>query len=83
MVQTFVPQVQPKQAPGDLDDLDNEPPLLEELGINVEHILLKTKAVVVPFRRFHKGNSALTDPALIIEDADLAGPLFFGATARW
>jgi len=62
---------------GDIDDLDNEPPLLEELGINLEHILLKTKAVVVPFRRFHKSqNSALTDPTLIIEDADLAGPLF-------
>ena len=72
---TFIPQAQPKQAPGDLDDLDNEPPLLEELGINIEHIMLKTKAVVVPFRRFHKGNSALTDPELIMEDADLAGPL--------
>jgi len=78
---TFVPQAaglsSSKMAPGDLDDFDNEPPLLEELGVNLEHILLKTKAVVVPFRRFHKGNSALTDPELIIEDADLAGPLLF------
>jgi protein YIPF5/7 len=55
---------------------EDEPPLLEELGINVEHIIMKTKAVVIPFRRFHKDNhSALTDPALIMEDADLAGPL--------
>jgi protein YIPF5/7 len=55
---------------------EDEPPLLEELGINIEHIIMKTKAVVVPFRRFHKSNhSVLTDPALIMEDADLAGPL--------
>ena len=71
---TFVPQ-QSKGA-GDIDDdFYNEPPLLEELGINLEHIWLKTKAVVVPFRRFHKHSSALQDPALIVEDADLAGPL--------
>jgi protein YIPF5/7 len=56
-------------------DLD-EPSLLEELGINVEHILAKTKAVVVPFRRFHK-QSALADPSMIVEDADLAGPIAF------
>jgi protein YIPF5/7 len=55
---------------------EDELPLLEELGINIEHIIMKTKAVVVPFRRFHKSNhSVLTDPALIMEDADLAGPL--------
>jgi protein YIPF5/7 len=57
------------------DNLD-EPSLLEELGINVEHILAKTKAVVVPFRRFHK-QSALADPSMIVEDADLAGPIAF------
>jgi len=75
---TFVPQPSAKgAAAGDIDDdFYNEPPLLEELGINLEHIWLKTKAVVVPFRRFHKhSNSALQDPALIVEDADLAGPL--------
>lgn len=59
-------------------DIDNEPPLLEELGINLEHILLKTKAVVVPFKRFSgSGGSALMDPTMIVEDADLAGPLVF------
>ena len=76
---TFVPQPSVKgAAAGDIDDdFYNEPPLLEELGVNLEHIWLKTKAVVVPFRRFHKGqhSSALQDPALIVEDADLAGPL--------
>jgi protein YIPF5/7 len=57
------------------EDFDNEPPLLEELGINLEHIFLKTKAVVLPFRRFSGNHSALLDPDLIVQDADLAGPL--------
>lgn len=63
----------------DLNDyFGEEPPLLEELGVNVEHILAKTKAVVIPFRRFHqKQSSALADPSMIVEDADLAGPLAF------
>ena len=59
------------------DSLENEPPLLEELGINLEHIWLKTKAVVLPFRRFSSktNNTALLEPDLIVKDADLAGPL--------
>ena len=32
----------------DFEDFDNEPPLLEELGINWEHIFEKTKAVINP-----------------------------------
>lgn len=32
------------------DDFDNEPPLLEELGVNIEHILNKTQAVVNPMK---------------------------------
>ncbi|KAG7365206.1 hypothetical protein IV203_038409 [Nitzschia inconspicua] len=51
-----------------------EAPLLEELGVNVDHILLKTKAVVLPFSRF--GGNAL-DPEVICKDADLAGPIAF------
>ena len=62
-------------APSDYGDLDHEPPLLEELGINLQHIWLKTKAVVLPFRRFSKTNTALLEPDLIVKDADLAGPL--------
>jgi hypothetical protein len=31
-------------------DFDNEPPLLEELGVNIEHIVAKTKAVMNPGR---------------------------------
>jgi len=59
------------------DDFENEPPLLEELGINIEHIFMKTKAVVIPFRRFHTKHSALMEPSMIVEEADLAGPLAF------
>ena len=49
-------------------DEDNEPPLLEELGINFDHIFKKTKSVLNPF----------TTPDLsILDDVDLAGPLVF------
>lgn len=84
--QTFIPQVQPPPPPyastggaGDLTDDyydKHEPPLLEELGVNWEHIMMKTKAVVIPFRRFQT-HSALADPSIIVEDADLAGPLAY------
>lgn len=70
------PTTTPSRGYNDLDDFSNEPPLLEELGVNVEHIIMKTKAVVVPFRRFAKHN-ALVEPSMIVEDADLAGPLAF------
>ena len=50
------------------DEFANEPPLLEELGINPEHIFQKTLTVLNPFR------STRTDVA---GDADLAGPLCF------
>lgn len=64
----------------DLDDLTNELPLLEELGINIDHIIMKTNAVVVPFRRLSQGKKsalAMNDPTLIMNDADLAGPITF------
>jgi hypothetical protein len=49
-------------------DEDDEPPLLEELGINFDHIFKKTKLVLNPF----------TTPDLsILDDVDLAGPLVF------
>jgi hypothetical protein len=50
------------------DDFSDEAPLLEELGINVEHILQKTLAVLNPFRA--------TKPE-VAGDSDLAGPLVF------
>ena len=52
------------------EDFSNEPPLLEELGINPEHIVQKTLTVLNPFR----SGANRTDVA---NDADLAGPLVF------
>ena len=55
-------------------EFEDEPPLLEELGINVEHIIAKTRSVVLPFSRF-KGT--ISDSA-VIQDGDLAGPIALG-----
>ncbi|CAJ0589777.1 unnamed protein product [Cylicocyclus nassatus] len=55
-------------AAGDAEDYENEPPLLEELGINFSHIKEKTFAVL---------NPAGTASAEVIADQDLAGPLVF------
>ncbi|CAD7079796.1 unnamed protein product [Hermetia illucens] len=49
-------------------DFDDEPPLLEELGINPNHIVQKTLAVLNPFR---------TTDQDICQDTDMAGPLVF------
>jgi hypothetical protein len=50
-------------------DSDNEElPLLEELGINFDHIFKKTKSVLNPFS---------TPDISILGDVDLAGPLVF------
>ncbi|KAL4215220.1 Yip1-domain-containing protein [Rhizopus microsporus] len=46
----------------------DEPPLLEELGLNFEHIKTKSLTVLNPFR---------TVPSTIMDDTDLAGPLLF------
>ena len=50
------------------DDYDNELPLLEELGIRFDHIWSKTQAVINPTKKLSNN---------IMDDADLAGPLFF------
>jgi hypothetical protein len=34
----------------DEEDYDNEPPLLEELGVRFDHIWAKTQAVIHPFK---------------------------------
>ncbi|CAI7138605.1 BEM_collapsed_G0022660.mRNA.1.CDS.1 [Saccharomyces cerevisiae] len=49
----------------------HEPPLLEEIGINFDHIITKTKMVLIPIR-FGSGV-----PQEILNDSDLAGPLIF------
>lgn len=63
------PQQQPQQSgnwanPSD-EDIENEPPILEELGINVEHVVMRMKGVA-----FFKA----VDQE-ILEDLDLSGPL--------
>lgn len=77
---TFTPsplQQQPAtmQSSSDIykDDYENEPPILEELGINMQHILLKTRAVVLPFSKL----GVTAQQVMHEEDNDLAGPLVF------
>lgn len=56
-------------APADgADDYENEPPLMEELGINFEHIKQKTLGVLNPMQ---------TPDVSVMQDTDLAGPLVF------
>ena len=54
--------------PGDLEDYENEPPLLEELGVDFSHIRSKVTAVLMLNRPI--------DPS-VMHDADMAGPLVF------
>ncbi|XP_076446020.1 protein YIPF5-like [Babylonia areolata] len=54
-------------SPGE-ENYEDEPPLMEELGINFDHITQKTMAVLNPLK--------LTDHS-IMQDTDLAGPLVF------
>ena len=86
-------------AGGGDEDYSNEPPLLEELGINFGHIWDKTKTILLPIKvctktqtrssgwshRTSKCSRPNTTPHIhtqplddhIMDDADLAGPLFF------
>lgn len=50
------------------NEFEDEPPLLEELGINPHAIFQKTLSVLNPFR---------TTEQSILQDTDLAGPLVF------
>ncbi len=52
----------------DTEDFENEPPLMEELGINFDHIIQKTLAVLNPLK---------APDSSIMQDTDLAGPLVF------
>jgi len=47
---------------------EGEPPLLEELGVNFEHIKTKTLTVLNPLARIDQH---------IMDDSDLAGPILF------
>jgi hypothetical protein len=55
-------------GPGTFDEYANEPPLLEELGVNFSAIGTKTTAVLMLHRPI--------SPEVLL-DADLAGPLVF------
>lgn len=77
MIPSAHPQMMTPQEPGpshqNANDnyaggFEDEPPLLEELGINFDHITKKTLAVLNPLSG--------TDPS-IINETDLAGPLCF------
>lgn len=57
----------------DYDDPANDQPLLQELGINFDHITAKSKAVLNPLA------SPGSLDAHIMDDTDLAGPLVFCA----
>ncbi|CCF60453.1 hypothetical protein KAFR_0K00970 [Kazachstania africana CBS 2517] len=50
----------------------HEPPLLEELGINFDHITRKTKIVLMPTTSINNNVSQE-----ILNDSDLSGPLIF------
>lgn len=68
---SFIPKAPSSLGAGyDPSQFEHEPPLLEELGINVEHILGKMRSVALPLQRFG-GNMDAT----VIQDADLAGPI--------
>ncbi|XP_078534370.1 protein YIPF7 [Lissotriton helveticus] len=64
--QMFQPTAQ--SYSGNTDNLSEEPPLLEELGINFDHIWQKTLTVLNPLK-----------PAdgSIMNETDLTGPMFF------
>ncbi|KAK8732854.1 hypothetical protein OTU49_006963 [Cherax quadricarinatus] len=64
----MTPGMSPESPVEDTYSLEDEPPLLEELGINPDAIVQKTLTVLNPMRR--------TDPT-ILQDTDLAGPLAF------
>ncbi|CCH60391.1 hypothetical protein TBLA_0C05940 [Henningerozyma blattae CBS 6284] len=50
----------------------HEPPLLEEIGINFDHIITKTKMVLIPTSSNNNGISQE-----ILNDSDLSGPVIF------
>ncbi|XP_060563208.1 protein YIPF5-like isoform X2 [Ruditapes philippinarum] len=55
-------------APPGGDNYEDEPPLMEELGINFDHIVQKTMAVLNPLKQTQHE---------LMQDTDLAGPLVF------
>ena len=87
--QMFIPDSQPPPSfsahSAHQDGFDDEPPLLEELGINPDHIMQKTLTVLNPFRATDVScdSSCLSVSvstyfqASVAGDSDLAGPIVF------
>ncbi|XP_074650629.1 protein YIPF5-like [Tubulanus polymorphus] len=61
-------QTTPYGGSASTEDYENEPPLMEELGINFDHIVQKTLVVLNPVK---------SADVSIMQDTDLAGPLVF------
>lgn len=63
------------------DDYENEPPLLEELGININEIGMKTRAVLFLFSRrvLTETGTNVNNPEehLLIDNEDIVGPVAF------
>jgi len=59
------------------EGFSHEPPLLEELGINISHITTKSLAVLLPMSRKYAKSSDVLNSHTIEESPDLAGPLAF------
>ena len=75
---------QSKAPPTDMysGGFDDEPPLLEELGINFDHIYQKTVAVMNPWKHtssevINEGNITLVELAQTQFLVDLTGPFVF------
>lgn len=69
----FIPDASPAYSPPQTgyegaSGFEDEPPLLEELGINPDHIMQKTLTVLNPM---------MTMDATIAGDGDLSGPIVF------
>lgn len=74
-ITTFTPNFDARHPGGNVGNMDtgvdeDEVPLLEELGIDFDHIKQKTFTVLNPFR-------TVINPA-VVSDGDVAGPLVFG-----
>ncbi|XP_012285516.1 protein YIPF5 [Orussus abietinus] len=59
--------------PAAFGEEEDEPPLLEELGIDPDRILQKILAVLNPFHR----RGQIDDANYLLQDSDLAGPVAF------
>lgn len=61
-----------------IDDFADEPPLMEELGVHVPNILLKSRSVLLPFSSRYLPNVPVAgDASAVMDNDDLVGPIAF------